>query len=105
MRAVCHTNLAYPSYSLIKTICYPEEFSFTSKQTAYGSKNEKKASDLYYKTTVKNHFDFKLSESGLVINPKWPYVGASPDGFISCHYCGKGVLEIKCPYNHQNKMF
>ena len=27
----CHTNLAHPSHSLIKTICYPEEFSFSSK--------------------------------------------------------------------------
>ena len=63
-----------------------------SKQTAYSSKNEKKASDLYYKTTVKNHVDFKLSECGLVINPKWPYVGASPCRWvISCHCCDKGV--------------
>ena len=57
---------------------------------------------MYYKTTVKNHVDFKFSESGLVINPKWPYVGASPDWVISCHCCGKGLLEIECPYNHQN---
>ena len=102
MRVVCHTNLAHPSPSLIKTICYPEEFGFSSKQTAYGSKNEKKASEMYYKTTVKDHLDFKLSESGLVINPKWPFVGASPDGVVSCHCCGKGVLEVKCPYSHQN---
>ena len=102
MRAVCHTNLAHPSPSLIKTIRYPEEFSFSSKQTAYGSKNEKKASEMYYKITVKDHLDFKLSESGLVINPKWPFVGASPDGVVSCHCCGKGVLEVKCPYSHQN---
>ena len=102
MKAVCHTNPVHPSHSLIKTICYPEEFSFTSKQTAYGSKNEKKARELYYKTSVKDHIDFQLSESGLVINPKWPFIGASPDGVISCSCCGKGVLEIKCPYSHQN---
>ena len=33
MKAVCHTNVANPSQSLIKSICYPEEFSFSSKQT------------------------------------------------------------------------
>ena len=102
MKAVCHTNQAHLSRSLIKTICYPEEFSFSSKQTAYGSKNEKKARELYYKTSVKDHNDFQLSESGLVINPKWPVIGASPDGVVSCICCGKGVLEIKCPYSHQN---
>jgi len=72
MKAVCHTYLTHPSHSLIKTICYPEEFSYTSKQTAYGSKNEKKARELYYKIIVKDHIDFQLSESGLVINLKWP---------------------------------
>ena len=70
MKAVCHTNQASPSRSLIKTICYPEEFIFRSKQTAYGSKNEKKARESYSKVSVKNHNDFQLSESGLVINPK-----------------------------------
>ena len=102
MKAVCHTNLAHLSHSLIKTICCPEEFTFSSKQTAYNSKNEKKAPELYYKTSVKDHVDFKLSESGLVINPKWPVIGASPDGVVSCICCGKGVLAIKCPYGHQN---
>ena len=29
--------------------------------------------------------------------------GASPDGMIDCFCCGKGVLEIKCPYLHQNE--
>ena len=39
-----------------------------------------------------------LEVCGLVINPKWPYIGASPDGRISCDCCGNVVLEIKCPY-------
>ena len=28
-----------------------------------------------------------------------PFLGASPDGIISCVCCGKGVLEIKCPFS------
>ena len=27
-----------------------------------------------------------------------PYLGASPDGIINCNCCGKGVLEVKCPF-------
>lgn len=27
-----------------------------------------------------------------------PFVGASPDRIITCTCCGKGVLEVKCPY-------
>jgi len=30
----------------------------------------------------------------MVINPKWPHLGASPDGVVSCH--GIGVIEVKC---------
>lgn len=35
----------------------------------------------------------------MVINPLYPHLGASPDGVITCDCCGRGVLEIKCPYN------
>ena len=47
MKSVCNTNPANPSQSLIKAICYPEEFKFDSKQTAWGSKQEKIAQEIY----------------------------------------------------------
>lgn len=41
-----------------------------------------------------------------------PFIGASPDGIISCKCCNKGVLEVKCPYcakdglpDHEDKNF
>ena len=36
--------------------------------------------------------------SGLVVNTKYPHLGASPDRIIECECCGIGCLEIKCPY-------
>lgn len=36
-------------------------------------------------------------------NPKWPHLGASPDGIVLCSCCGKGALEIKCPYCHHEE--
>ena len=27
-----------------------------------------------------------------------PYLGVSCDGYVSCDYCGEGVIEAKCPY-------
>ena len=39
--------------------------------------------------------------SGLVLNPKWPHLGASPDGLVQCDCCGKWVVEIKYPYCHR----
>ena len=44
-----------------------------------------------------------MSDSGLNINPQWPQLGASPDGFINCDCCGKGVCEIKCPYRFKDQ--
>ena len=98
MRAVCHTSIANPSQSLIKSICYPEAFSFVSKQTEWGCKHEKKARDIYCRINYRSHDNFQVLDSGLVINPQWPFIGASPDGLIDCSCCGRGVLEIKCPY-------
>ncbi|KXJ06371.1 hypothetical protein AC249_AIPGENE12226 [Exaiptasia diaphana] len=28
-----------------------------------------------------------------------PYIGASPDGLLSCKCCGQSVVEIKCPFS------
>ena len=48
MKAVCcHTDPTNPSKSLVKSIFYPAEFAFTSKQTNWGLKQEKLAKELY----------------------------------------------------------
>lgn len=41
-----------------------------------------------------------LHDTGLFINPSVPFLGASPDGFVSCDCCGVGVsvIEVKCPF-------
>ena len=48
-----------------------------------------------------HHTNFTVSSSGLVLNPKWPHLGASPDGIVNCSCCGRGVLEVKCTYSHR----
>ena len=47
----------------------------------------------------KKHKQFCLTDTGLILLKEHPYIGASPDGLISCLCCGRGVLEIKCPYS------
>lgn len=39
-----------------------------------------------------------------MIDPNYPFLGASPDGFVTCSCCGKGVLEVKCPYKHKQPL-
>ena len=42
---------------------------------------------------------------GLVVNPKYPFMGASPDGIITCSCHGKSLIEVKCPYNCSKQLF
>ena len=41
--------------------------------------------------------NFTVSSSGLVLNPKWPHLGASPNGIVNRSCCGRGVLEGNAP--------
>ena len=103
IKAVCHTNPSHPSQSLIKSICYPDQFCFKTKATTWGCTHEKAARRWYINNVKKKHGNFILQDSGLVINPQWSYIGATPDGKVSCDCCGHGVVEIKCPYCHRNE--
>lgn len=41
----------------------------------------------------------QVSESGLTLDPAFPYIGASPDGIVDDYT----ILEIKCPYTGRDK--
>ena len=99
MKPVCHTDSTNPSQNLIKSICYLEEFAFTSKQMYWGQKQERQ----YLIISFPNHDHLAVGDSRIVINPQLPYMGSSPDGVIKCKCCGKEVLDIKCPYSHDEE--
>ena len=65
----------------------------------WGIENETTAREEYIVTMSSSHASFKCDLAGLVINPLYPFLGASPDGFTECDCCGKGLLEIKCPFS------
>ncbi|KAM3619822.1 uncharacterized protein V6R79_014096 [Siganus canaliculatus] len=44
----------------------------------------------------------QVQASGFVINPDYPWIGASPDGLVTCTCHGDGVLEIKCPFSSKD---
>ena len=102
MKQVCRTSLATPSQYLVKEICYPESFCFATSATCWGRDHEKVVCERYAEIMAEKHEQFSVVNSGLVLNPQWPHLGASPDGIITCVCCGRGVLEIKCPYSHRN---
>ena len=40
-----------------------------------------------------------------MIDPRYPHLGATPDGFITCSCCGSGVAEVKCSFCCTEKSF
>ena len=102
MKSVCRTDHSKPARSLLNAICYPEAYRFKTTATQWGCKHEKLAREHYTKIMQEEH-DATVKISGLVLNCKWPHLGASPDGIVCCGCCGKGTLEIKCPYCHRGE--
>ena len=101
--AVCTAN-SQPSTSLIQSICYPESHCFKSISTSWGCEHEASAIVEYKLKEGSRHRDFVICNSGLVIHPSYPFMGASPNSFIECKCCGKGVVEVKCPYSCKEKL-
>ena len=68
----------------------------------WGREKEDEARQDYISHMSVKHVDFVVRPCGLVVDPKYPYLGASPDGFVSCSCCGCGLLEIKCPFKFRD---
>jgi len=98
MHQVCHTSIAKPSQSLIKRICYPASYQFSTAATNWGCQHEKEALEVYKNLMDKHHEDLIISDCGFYISEDNPYIGASPDGLVSCKCCGTGSIEVKCPF-------
>ena len=63
-----------------------------------GKKNEGVARAKHHSIMKEKHTHFLLTLSGLVVDPDYPHLGASPN-VVKCRCCtGTGVLEIKCPF-------
>lgn len=65
--------------------------------TSYGCKHEEEAREKY-KERMSQHINFSIKPCGLFVDKDVPYLGASPDGLVECSCCGRGVMEIKCPW-------
>ena len=75
-----------------KTICTPA--------LQWGRDKEKVALKQY----LESYCDpkMKIMECGLIINPRWPWLGASPDGLLIDTDRVAGGIEIKCPFSKKD---
>ena len=103
--AVYHSNVAQPSQSLIKSICYPHLYKVNTKAIKHGCKFEDYATRAYEAHMKKSHINFQLTRCGLFINKEYPFLHATPDFLTSCDCCGLGCGEVKCPISIQNGDF
>ena len=60
--------------------------------------------EMYIKVFEKEHKDTSYRECGFFLDERKQYLGAFPDLVIECSCCGKGVLEIQCPYPIANEI-
>lgn len=70
----------------------------------WGCQHEDEAVRCYTDSAQKNHDGLEVSKAGFVIDVDRPYIGASPDRLLNCKCCGKGVLEVKCPFCHKSEL-
>ena len=86
------------SSALVSEImCYrPKVKTFAMKHSLSTQQHGKKRYAIISKKTNK---DWKISDSGLVMYEKLPYIATSPDLEVVCKFCGAGLVEIKCPLN------
>jgi len=99
---VSHSNLAQPSQSLIKSICYPHLYKVNTKAVKHGCKHEEDAIVTYENEMKKYHVNFVLTRCGIIINKEQQFIHATPDFLTSCDCCGLGCGEVKCPYSIEN---
>lgn len=70
----------------------------------WGCKHEQDAVEAFTAAATCKHTNLKVSSSGFCVDTCYPFIGASPDGIITCNCCEKRVLEVKCPYSCKNSL-
>ncbi|XP_034094372.1 uncharacterized protein LOC117561180 isoform X3 [Gymnodraco acuticeps] len=77
--------------------------AIAGRTVRYGCKYEATARKQYEGVQSLHHQGFSCKDSRLWLNPQWPYMGASPDGCVTCTCHGTGICEIKCPHSKQEE--
>ena len=94
LKAVCSTDPAMPSVSLILSICHPEMSKFCTAAMKWGCEHEQIARSKYCSLYSATHEKISVAECGFFIPPSFAFMGTSPDGLISCLCCGDGLCEV-----------
>lgn len=93
-----------PSAAFLKN-CFDQKNLSAVSAIAHGREKEDIAKEVYKKKmNVRIKHDVTVFDCGLVVNPAYPYLGASPHGKVLDKSVSEpfGLIEIKCPYKYRN---
>ncbi|XP_040072516.2 uncharacterized protein LOC115329946, partial [Ixodes scapularis] len=83
----------------LRNLIEPKDISHV-RAVQYGLRNESLAADRYTAVMTNFKHNVSLQHCGLVVNPGFPWLGATPDRLVyDPEELSYGVLEIKCPYS------
>jgi len=103
----CSVDPYLESYSnevtVLPTIKYSHIYDFIGNHTVDGNDPQRAFKSLDgYRMVVSSGWMgglcVKKWPHGTMINKKFPFLGASPDGIVNCSCHGKHLVEVKCPY-------
>jgi hypothetical protein len=69
-----------------------------TKATMWGINHEDNALSAYKEYSIPFHEGLRVEKVGLWLNPRYPQFGGSSDGMVFCECCGRGCIEVKCPF-------
>jgi len=97
-KAVARTNPCMPAESLVKHICYPQAYAFSTESTKYVSCYKIPWRHIEQIKALPLHDNLKVQDAEIFISLERPYVGTTPDAIVNCDCCRQGVVEVKCRY-------
>ena len=103
-RHIASSSRTYPKSIITSIMQYSGNIDHVPA-LRWGRENEDRAREAYTTRIQLEHQGVCVRCCGLVVNPKYPFLGASPDGILSCTCCSDTVLvEIKCPYKYRDQL-
>ena len=98
----CTVKADSAKIKLVKDIMHYDNVDLNCNAVLWGRENEDIARRQYIEAMQKKHTHFEVKKCGLFVHENRPHLGASPDGVTTCSCCGRGTLEIKCPYKYRD---
>lgn len=100
---VCHFRGKSHDNYITREILNDKSNALNTNAIMYGRQNEIIAKQLFFDMYSHDHVNAKMKPCGLNISVDHPFLGASPDAYLYCKCCGKGLVEVKCSYSQRNE--